>query len=124
MARFVLPLELCKPFNRVGRAGTASAGWLLGKVKSQAFSLMLAQNGGRIQRIPLTGRPQVICVRFSSAEPDHDSGWSKNPVDRLRVGHNGLGYIVDDKPRHIELFTRWEPSPPRRGAVLVEVWSG
>jgi hypothetical protein len=121
--RFVLPLELCKPLNQLSRVGTASAGWALGKLKRNAFQLMLAQNRGRIET-PLSGRPQVVCVRFSSVEPDHESGWCKNPVDRLRVGRNGLGLIVDDKPRNIELITRWEKAPRRLGAVLVEVWSG
>lgn len=123
VARFVLPLDLCKPLNQLSRAGTASAGWALGKLKKDAFALMLTQNQGRIARAPLPGRPQVMCVRFSSVEPDHESGWCKNPVDRLRVGKNGLGLIVDDKPRNIELLTRWEPAPPRQGCVLIEVWS-
>lgn len=123
VARFVLPLELCKSFNQLGRAGTASQGWALGKLKKDAFALMLAQHR-RIERTPLSGRPQVVCVRFSSVEPDHDNGWSKNPVDRLRVGHNGLGIIVDDKPKHIELCTRWEPGKRGEGFVYIEVRSG
>jgi hypothetical protein len=122
-ARFVLPLELCKSFNQLGRSGTASQGWLLGKLKKDAFTLMLTQAGGVPWRTPLTGRPQVVCVRFSSTEPDHDNGWSKNPVDRLRVGHNGLGIIVDDKPRHIELSTRWEPAKRGEGLVYIEIRS-
>lgn len=117
---FALPLELCKPFNRLSRAGTASAGWALGKLKKDALALMLAQNRG-IERAPLSGRPQVLCVRFSSVEPDHESGWCKNPVDRLRVGANGLGIIVDDKPKCIELRTWWEPAKRGDGFCYLEV---
>lgn len=124
VARFVLPLSLCKPINQLSRAGTAGAGWALGKLKKDALTLMLTQAGGVPWRTPLTGRPQVVCVRFSSVEPDCESGWCKNPVDRLRVGHNGLGLIVDDKPKHIELLVRWEPAPPKNGCVYLEVWSG
>ena len=45
VAEFVLPLELCKPFNRIGRAGTASAGWALGKLKQRAYLCMWQQAG-------------------------------------------------------------------------------
>jgi len=65
----------------------------------------------------------VLCVRFSSVEPDHESGWCKNPVDRLRGGKMGLGFLVDDAPRFLELRTWWEPSPPKKGFVFVEVRS-
>ena len=123
VAEFVLPLELCKPFNRIGRAGTASAGWALGKLKQSAYLCMWQQAGGR-RANPLPGRPHILCCRFSSVEPDHDSGWTKNPVDRLRVGKNGLGFIVDDKPRSVKLSAWWEPAPPRQGFVLVGVFTG
>lgn len=120
---FVLPLELCRPFNRVSRTGSASTRWALGKLKSECYEFMRLQNGGRGFPLPLAGRPQVICIRFSSSEPDMESGWCKNPVDRLRVGKNGLGIIVDDRPRCIELRTWWEPAKPKAGFVYLEVRS-
>jgi hypothetical protein len=124
VAEFVLPLELCKPFNRVGRAGTASAGRMLGAMKSAAYNLMRVQLGGRLPNAPLPGRPHVLCCRFSSAETDVDSGWSKNPVDRLRVGRNGLGVIVDDKPKCTRVSTWWEPGLRGAGFVFVQVRTG
>jgi len=59
VAEFVLPLELCKPFNRIGRAGTASAGWALGKLKQSAYLCMWQQAGGR-RANPLPGRPHIL----------------------------------------------------------------
>jgi hypothetical protein len=121
IARFVLPLRLCPPLNRLSRAGTASAGWALGKMKREALGLMQVQLQGKLPKEPLPGRPQVLCVRFSSVEPDHESGWCKNPVDRLRVGKMGLGFLVDDAPRFLELRTWWEPAKRSCGFVFVEL---
>ena len=121
VARFVLPLSLCQPLNRLSRAGTASAGWALGQMKRDALTLMKVQLGGKLPKEPLTGRPQVLCVRFSSVEPDHETGWCKNPVDRLRVGTMGLGFLVDDAPRFVELRTWWEPAKRGCGFVFCEV---
>lgn len=121
---FVLPLHLCKPFNQVGRAGTASAGWALGKMKKTAYQMMWAQNGGKAKK-PLPGRPHVACVRFSSVPTGVDSGWTKNPVDRLRaVQPNGLGIIKDDEPKDIKLMAWWECAPRGAGFVYVAVFTG
>ena len=120
---FVLPLELCKPFNQAGRAGTASQGRIIGKLKKTAYQLMWAQNGGNA-KAPLSGRPHVVCVRFSSVASDADSGWTKSPVDRLRVGKNGLGIIEDDKRKNIKLMAWWERAPKNEGFVYVAVFSG
>ncbi len=122
--RFVLPLKLCEPFNRVGRAGTAGASWALGGMKSAAYNLMRIQLDGRLPKAPLQGRPHVLVCRFSSVETDADSGWSKNPVDRLRVGKNGLGFVVDDKPRNCLVSTWWEQAPKGAGFVLVSLFTG
>jgi hypothetical protein len=124
VARFALPLKLCKPFNRVGRAGTASAKRELGGMKTAARDLMAIQVGLRLPKAPLEGRPHVLCCRFSSVETDVDSGWSKNPVDRLRVGHNGLGFIVDDRPKFALVNCWWEYAPPSAGFVYVELRRG
>lgn len=127
IARFAVPLRLCKPFNQLGRAGTASQGWALGKAKKECFQRMQAQ--WFHQRHSLTptqhpgGRFHVLAVRFSSMPSDGDSGWSKNPVDRLRGAKHGLGIIPDDSRRHIRLDTWWEYAPPKKGFVLVEVWA-
>lgn len=123
VAQFVLPLTLCQPLNRLSRAGTASAGWALGQMKRDALTLMKVQLGGKLPKVPLEGRPQILCCRFSSKEPDAEAGWCKNPVDRLRVGKNGLGFIVDDAPRFVELRTWWEPAKAKEGFVFVEVRS-
>lgn len=121
---FALPLELCRSFNVAGRAGAASATWAIGKLKSDTFSLMYGQlvaRHGRPPTAPLTGRPVVHCVRFSSTPTDRESGWCKNPVDRLRVGSNGLGIIRDDSEEAIDLRAWWEPAKPSSGFVYLEV---
>lgn len=123
VCEFVLPLEFCKPFNRVGRAGTANQRWLHKKIKDSAYQTMWAQNGG-VAKEPLSGRPHVACVRFSSVASDADSGWTKNPVDRLRVGKNGLGIIKDDKRKDIKLMSWWERAPRGAGFVYVAVFTG
>ncbi len=122
--RFVLPLKLCEPFNRVGRAGTAGASWALGEMKKTAYELMRIQCDGRLPKAPLDGRPHVLVCRFSSNEPDADSGWSKNPVDRLKLASKGLGFIVDDKPRFTLVSPWWEYAPPGHGFVYLEVRTG
>jgi hypothetical protein len=117
--RFVLPLEFCPPLNGFAELPF----YRRAKIKSSATTLMLAQR--RFRRGPvLAGRPFVRAVRFSSAEVDRDSGWCKVAVDRLTGKHHGLGLIVDDKPSRLDLQAWWEPVPPKRGFVLVEVWTG
>lgn len=123
VARFALPLELCKPMNRIARAGTQQAGWALKKMKHDTFLRMMAQCGRRGS--PLPGRPQVLALRLSSSEPDKYADWQKNPVDRLRANPKmGLAYIVDDSPRCIDLQAWWEPAKAGHGAVIIEVRTG
>lgn len=123
VATFALPLQLCLTSNVRMQAGKASAGWRLGKLKKDAFLFMLSQHG-RIERKPLTGRPLVRAIRFSSSEPDRCSDWAKNPIDRLRVGQSGLGIILDDAPRFVQVETWWEPAAQNRGFVFLDVWTG
>lgn len=123
VAEFVLPLHLCKPFNRIGRAGEASQGWRLGKDKKDAYRRMWAQNGGKA-KAPLPGRPHVHVIRFSSGRVEHDSGWTKSPVDRLLCKENGLGIIQDDKPKLCRVTSWCEPAPRGAGFVYVAVWTG
>lgn len=120
VARFGLPLELCKPMNRIARTGTQQAGWALAKMKRETWQRMAMQHGRR--STPLPGRPQVLCLRLSSSEPDKYADWQKNPVDRLRATEKlGLGFIVDDRPTCIDLQAWWEPAPRGRGCVVIEV---
>lgn len=122
VARFALPLDLCKPMNRIARRGTQNAGWALGEMKETTFLRMYGQHARRDQ--PLPGRPQVLCLRLSSSEPDKYSDWQKNPVDRLRATPKlGLGFIVDDRPSCVDLHAWWEPGPRGNGCVVIEVRS-
>jgi len=115
VARFYLPLDLCKPQNRT-RHGKA---WQLGKMKSDLLFAMLSQHGRR--SAPLPGRPQVICLRLSSNEPDAYCDWAKAAVDRLTVNNSGLGFLRDDRPSDAEIIQYWEPAPPKKGCVMIEV---
>lgn len=135
VARFALPLALLQPQNRT-RHG---AGWALGKLKRDVFSAMAAQH--RPRREPLPGRPQVLCVRFSSVEPDAYADWAKHAVDVLcaplpaltREGkprrhgtRHRLGLIRDDKPSSAEVRCWWEPLARTmgRGFGVIEVRTG
>jgi hypothetical protein len=117
VARFALPLELCLTtnFTRHGQA------WRLAKLKNDTLLLMLSQCGRA--REPLAGRPQVLCLRLSSAEPDKYSDWAKVAVDRLTNKNSGLGFLRDDKPSAAEIHQYWEPCPPKKGCVVIEVRS-
>jgi len=125
VARFILPLELCKPQNRK-RAPTRGAGFLEAKTRRSILSCLTSQ--ARPFAEPLPGRPQVLCVRFSSSEPDRYSDWAKVSVDCLCApterSPNRLGIIRDDAPRFAEIEQWWEPAPRGDGWVYVEVRSG
>lgn len=112
--RFLLPLSLVQPQNR-----THGKTWMLGKMKSECLAVMRAQLVTR-PTSPLRGRPQVLCVRFSTTEPDKYNDGFKVAVDRLK----DFGIIADDSPRHIDLHQWWEKAPRGKGFGLVEIWSG
>jgi len=114
VARFLLPLSLVQPQNR-----THGKTWMLGKMKAECTVLMRAQLSTR-PTSPLFGRPQVLCVRFSTTEPDKYNDGFKVAVDRLK----DLGLIVDDSPKCIDLHQWWEKAPRGKGCGLIEVWSG
>ena len=120
VARFVLPLELCVPLNRFAEL----QGYARKRIKGTAALLMLMQRGFERAPQPLSGRPMVRAVRFSSVEVDRDSGWCKVPVDRLTAAHGGLGLIEDDKPSKLDLACWWEPALPKAGFVLIELYTG
>ena len=123
VARFVLPLELCKAQNR--RDG-AKPGWVHAKSKGALYAAMRAQCARRAT--PLPGRPQVIAIRFSSVEPDRYADWAKAAVDILCVGtsrsSNRLGLLRDDRPKDADVHQHWEPARQGEGFVYIEVRSG
>lgn len=123
--RFVLPLELCPTSNARMRGGIKQR-FAEADLKKRAGEQMLVQAGMRKSRVPLGGRPLILAIRFTTQATDATSDWAKVPIDKLQVGPNGLGLIVDDSPRHVEIATWCEPAPQgrRTGFVLVEVWSG
>ncbi|MGK3995152.1 hypothetical protein [Sorangium sp. So ce1024] len=143
VAGWVLPLDMVPGVNSLnGRTG-----WQKGAARDRVRKEMLRQSSQQRPDAPLAGRPFVRVIRFSSVEPDGDQAFSKLPVDALLVDKpkrpkgmpkemweqirrsvkpnpKKLGYLVDDKPACIDLFVSWEPAPPGRGCVLVEVWTG
>ena len=122
VARFALPLDLCQTTNRTRGA----AGWAQKRTKHRLAFLMGAQC--RRFDAPLGGVPQVLCVRFSSSEPDAYSDFAKAAVDILCLptarAPNRLGIIVDDKPSRATVVQWWEPAKKNQGFVVIEVWSG
>lgn len=121
VARFVLPLELCKPQNR--RDG-AKPGWVHAKSKGALYAAMRSQCARRAT--PLPGRPQVIAIRFSSVEPDRYADWAKAAIDILCVGRwhgqgNRLGLLRDDRPKDADVHQHWEPARQGEGFVYIEV---
>lgn len=121
--KFVLPLSLCPTTNRTRHRPLGQNA----KIKAQIYALMRAQ--ARVLRwpSPLAGRPQVLCYRLSSVEPDRYSNWSKMAVDALCVPagrrKDGLGLLRDDRPRDAEVWELWHPAPRGAGLVYIEVRS-
>lgn len=120
---FVLSLDVCQPQNRSRHA----PGWKLGKQKAAIFRALSAQMliQGERPRGPIEGRPQVICVRFSSTEPDAFSDWAKAAIDALCVPKgrrkHGLGLLRDDRPSDAEVVQIWRPAKAGNGFVYLEV---
>lgn len=138
---WMLPLHLCPRLNALAELPN----WARQKLKDAALKTMLEQSGLRRAAKPLPGRPVVRATRFSSVEPDKESSFTKIPVDRLCVGRRtrpdtiapeawkrmqalagpvGLGLLRDDKPSALDLQAWWEPCPPGKGCVYVELWTG
>lgn len=115
LMRMALPLTLLQPQNRTRQAQP----WKMAKLKKECLALMRTQLPA-LPALPLPGRPQVLCTRFSSVEPDKYNDGFKIAVDRLV----DLGVLIDDAPKFIDLHQHWEPAPPRCGFGIVEVWSG
>jgi hypothetical protein len=117
-ACFTLPLHCAPTLNRIAEMNS----WQRAKVKKDCLTRMFFQARGA-RKEPLPGRPIVIAIRFSSVEPDRDSGWPKFPVDRLTGANQGLSFIVDDKPSAIDLRYWHSKAPPSKGFVYLEVWT-
>jgi hypothetical protein len=123
IAQFILPLRLCLPTNRTGRAGMAGQPWRIAKLKKEIAQRMRLQCTPRDK--PLPGRPQVIAVRFSSVEPDRFADWGKIAIDvlckRTAKHRNRLNILEDDRPRCAEVHQWWEYMPRGEGFVFLEV---
>jgi hypothetical protein len=135
VAEFVLPLELCQPQNRKGKA----AAWAHDRIQRDLFATMLAQFGGRRREKPLPGRPQVLSIRFSSNQPDKYADWGKVATDRLcvhverimktkrgrkRSPNLKLGIIHDDAPEYADVNQWWEKATQAQGCVYIRVFTG
>lgn len=124
VARFVLPLELC-PSTNITRH---SQGWKQAKLKKTILGLLQVQARSFGTRETLPGRPQVLCLRLSSVEPDPYADWAKMAVDKLCApdgkSRERMGYLRDDRPKDIELVQWWEPAKRGEGLVYIEIRSG
>jgi hypothetical protein len=149
--RFALPLAMVQTEDCGRRRAQA---WQLTRARSAVLATMASQmcdqlrgpdgriatqlrscpNGRGVLPVwpaPLTGRPQVRCVRFSAVAPDHSSGWQKTALDcllqpRTHAGRRtaALGVLADDRPSLLEVRDWWEAAPKGQGGALIEVWSG
>ena len=117
-ARFAIPLHCAPTLNRIAEMTS----YTRAKIKKDCLTRMFFQSRGR-RAEPLPGRPIVLAVRFSSREPDRDSGWPKFPIDRLTGANQGLNFIRDDKPKDLDLRYWHAPAPPSKGFVYLEVWT-
>jgi hypothetical protein len=118
--RFALPIELCPTTNATRHAPLGQNA----RIKADITTVMLVQTQGRVRLAPLAGRPQILCVRFSSREPDAYSDGFKMAIDRLMIGKGRLGYLRDDSPTHCEIVQRWEKAPAGKGFATLEIWTG
>lgn len=123
VAEFALPLDACQPQNV-----TRHAHWTTVEMfKNRAWAHMKRQSEAWDK--PLSGRPMVMCVRFSSEPPDAYADWAKIPVDQLcckrgRAVKRRLGIITDDSPVYIDQYQHWEPAPKGDGFCYIAIFSG
>lgn len=118
--------------------------WQAKEARSEMIKLLRAQISQEYYA-PCEGRPQVLCYRYSTTEPDYGSNWSKLAVDCLQPGgvrtitapktdafgrhHNvvrkvpygGLGVIASDRPAECEVVEAWEPAKRGEGFCVIEV---
>ena len=149
VAQFFLPLDLAKPRNRT--RGTRFA-WMAKKERDDVYNEMSRQyvfeNAVKLEEFepPVSGRPLVRCIRYSTTEPDSTAGWAKVPVDCLQPGgtrlvtktkkvkgekvkykvlteYEGLDIISSDSPKHTDVVEWWEPAKRGKGFAVIEVWA-
>jgi hypothetical protein len=131
VARFALPLEVCEPQN----ARRKAPGWAMAQKRDDILHLFALQLCGHLPTAPLTGRPIVQCIRFSSRAPDAFADSFKLAVDCLSPSRirrhkgvprliRGIGLIADDRPEVCDVRQRWEYAARGTGFCLVELWSG
>lgn len=142
VACFGLPLDLCLPQDRRRQL------WMALATRKDLLELMnnqaLALGWNRIKR-PLSGRPQVLCVRFSAGATDAYADWAKTAVDILcpsvtrtikkknkKTGKvtvktttaNGLGLIGKDTVTAIDEKQWSEPARMGHGFCYIEIRTG
>ena len=145
---FLLPLELCKPRNRLRK----EQAWQAASDRKKVLDELTMQwwvhcNTMGLESLPISGRPIVNCIRYSIREPDSTAGWGKLVVDCLQTGgerritrtissrglkrrvivvkrYHGLGLIRSDRPSDCEVSEWWEPAPQGKGGCVFEVWKG
>jgi hypothetical protein len=71
-------------------------------------------------------RARITVTRYSSVAPDPDAVTFVKPIlDMLQRPSKrhpyGIGAIVDDDSKTVELVTEWKPCPPKLGRVIVKV---
>lgn len=122
VASFILPLGVCKPQN----AKRGAPGWAAMADRKKVARLMFAQH--QPVDSPLPGRPQVLCLRLSSNEPDKYSDWAKTAIDVLcrpnKRCKDRLNLIYDDAPKYADVHAWWEPAKKGQGFCYIEVRTG
>ena len=149
VCRFVLPLELCHPQNTSQRHRPA---WAHAKDRSALLAVMSTQlhrfhrnlplhfslHEGRAYchfAAPLSGRPQVLAIRFSCNDCDEGANWAKQAIDLLQPTRTrlvkgkrqtavGLGIIAADDREACEQRAWGEWAPKGKGFCLIEVYEG
>ena len=124
VADFAMPLKSCPTTNQTRYL----QGYVAAGMKTKLWRILSSQC--REFKKPLSGRPQVLCVRFSPTEVDPCSDWAKWPVDMLtclggRATKHRLGLLKDDKQSNIDLRQRWEPvAKKEQGFCYIAVFTG
>lgn len=122
---FALPLDMCPTTNSTRGAARRTHGRRKARLWATMQKQYWLQNWNRET---LAGRPQVLCVRFSSVAPDKYADWAKSAVDMLccptKRATKRLGIIRDDRPQDIDLHQWWEPAKRGEEFCYVQVRTG
>jgi hypothetical protein len=136
---FILPLRLLEAQNQKRKKTPAQ----YDRVIKEIHATMLRQVGFHARETPLPGRPQILCIRFSSKEPDPRADTFKQAIDRLPIykarnvsvvrsgvrkvkpmKNRHLGFIVDDTRKLAATHDWWEPAPPGKGFGYIRIYTG